>query len=143
LVNGMALPMLAYFDPQSGPGGTRTFLQLVYDANPQTNLPMGTSQFIGVNDISTPYPVLFGTGVDAAGNTLASYTTTGMTDTQAVWPMNGLVGKTITAPATIGGTSNSVNTTATVLFNIGNTIILTAAGWSNSQPTDGSAYSIT
>jgi hypothetical protein len=66
-----------------------------------------------------------------------------MIDTQAVWPMNGLVGQVIAAPADIINASNAATTTATILFNIGTIIILTAAGWSNGQPSDGSQYSIT
>jgi hypothetical protein len=69
-----------------------------------------------------------------------------MTDTQANWPMNGLVGMTISAPADIinvGNTAtNSVNTTATIAFNTGTTLILSDAGWSNGQPVSGTQYSI-
>jgi hypothetical protein len=127
LVNGFALPMLAYFEPGSGPGGMRNLITLGYDS--------ATSQLVTV----TPTNPLtyFGTG------TTATYTATGMTDTQAVWPMNGLVGQVITAPSDLTAVSNSATTTATVLFNTGTVIILTAAGWSNGQPDDGSQYSIT
>jgi hypothetical protein len=127
LVNGFATPMLAYFEPGSGPGGMRNLVKLAYDTS--------TSQLVSV----TPNNPLtyFGTGATA------TYTAISMTDTQAVWPMNGLVGQVITAPSDIGAISNSATTNATVLFNIGNTIILTAAGWSNGQPDNGSSYSIT
>jgi hypothetical protein len=126
-VANSALPQLAYFEPGSGPGGMRNLVKLNYDA--------ATSQLVSV----TPNNPLtyFGTGATA------TYTATGMTDTQAVWPMNGLVGQVIAAPSDLTAVSNSATTTATVLFNIGNTIILTAADWSNGQPADGSAYSIT
>lgn len=127
LNNGFALPQLAYFEPGSGPGGMRNLVVLGYDS--------ATSQLVSV----TPNNPLtyFGTGQTT------TYTASGMTDTQAVWPMNGLVGQVISAPADIINASNAAQTTATVLFNIGNTIVLTTAGWSNGQPTDGSAYSIT
>jgi hypothetical protein len=124
-------PMLAYFEPGAGPGGMRNFIVLDYD-------PV-TSQLVSI----TPYNPLtyFGTGLTA------TYTATGMTDTQAQWPMNGLVGLMISAPVSLlnSGTSdtNAMNTTATVAYNTGNTIILTAAGWSNGQPDNGSPYSIT
>ena len=129
LVNGLATPNLAYFDPQYGPGGTHTFLQLVYDP--------ATSVLLNVVDISGDALQFFGTGQTA------TYTATGMTDTQATWPMNGLVGQVITAPASITNASGTTTTTAIVAFNIGNTIVLTAAGWSNGQPTNASQYSIT
>jgi hypothetical protein len=127
LNNGMALPMLAYFEPGAGPGGMRNLITLGYDS--------ATSQLVSV----TPNNPLtyFGTGATA------TYTATGMIDTQAVWPMNGLVGQVITAPSDLTAVSNSATTTATVLFNTGKTIILTSAGWSNGQPADGSQYSIT
>jgi hypothetical protein len=135
LVSGLALPNLAYFDPQSGPGGTRTFLQLVYDA--------ATSQLLNVTDISAPAQGFFGVGTAADSTILTTYAANGLTDTQAKWSVNGLIGHTISAPAPLSNLGTSVNTTGTVLFNIGNTIILTAAGWSDGQPDDGSAYSIT
>ena len=126
LQSGLAVPQLAYFEPGAGPGGMRNLIALGYDS--------ATSQLVTV----TPNNPLtyFGTGLTA------TYTDTGMTDTQAVWPMNGLVGLMISAPASLTSSSNSASTTAVVAFNIGNTIILTSAGWSNGQPTDGSQYSI-
>jgi hypothetical protein len=127
LNSGMALPMLAYFEPGAGPGGMRNLITLGYDS--------ATSQLVTV----TPNNPLtyFGTGLTT------TYQPTGMIDTQAVWPMNGLVGQVITAPSDLTAVSNSATTTATVLFNTGTVIILTAAGWSNGEPDDGSAYSIT
>jgi hypothetical protein len=127
LNNGMALPVLAYFEPGAGPGGMRNLITLGYDS--------ATSQLVSV----TPNNPLtyFGTGQTA------TYTATGMTDTQATWPMNGLVGQVISAPASIGNTNGAITTTGTVLFNTGTTIILTAAGWSNDQPDNASQYSIT
>jgi hypothetical protein len=96
-----------------------------------------TSVLLNVVDISGDALQFFGTGQTA------TYTATGMTDTQATWPMNGLVGQVITAPASITNASGTTTTTAIVAFNIGNTIVLTAAGWSNGQPTNASQYSIT
>ena len=127
VANGAATPMLAYFEPGAGPGGMRNLIVLDYDT--------ATSQLVGV----TPNNPLtyFGTG------TTATYIATGMTDTQAHLPMNGLVGMVISAPADIDALSTASVTTATIAFNTGTTIILTAAGWSNGIPANASAYSIT
>ena len=126
---------LAYFDPQSGPGGTRTFLQLVYD--------FATSQLVSVNDISYPTPVITGVGTPADGTLLTTYTAIDMTDTNAQWPMNGLIGWVVTVQAAGQSSSNISATTATVAFNTTGNLIFTSAGWSNGQPDNGAAYSIT